>query len=576
MPLPELAGSLGLKRAAHLLRRATCGATKQQIDTFATYTPVQAITQLYRQTLPDPVLPIDPQTGQTWVTLTGQLTEANTEDSELQEFFKGWFIGQMLNPSLAYAARERLVMFLHTHFTTIQEKVNSSRALYFQNQLFRIFALDALNANPDVNIKELTVRISIDNAMLILLDGTLNVKGSPNENYGRELLELYTIGRGLEGNIVGTPDGDGDYVVYKEQDVQAAAKVLSGWEDDTDFEVANQYVAPDPAAGIPHGTVKGSITNASSHDNDPKTFSNRLDDTIIEADPLLLNGADPTFESSLDEIRQLVDLIYSKEETRKNICRKIYRFFVYGPHSAEASQAVDNAVITEMANTLLDNNYKIQPVIENLLRSQHFYEAGGTIPDDNFGGIIKSPLDLVVGTLRFFNVPVPDMAAAPQQFYDFTGEILRQLDLQGMKFYQPYDVAGYEAYHQFPLYHRFWITPNSITRRYDFMRDLVTTSRQFPIKVNAYAYVTANFAAVAPNARNLLIELVKYLFPISDNIDFNDGTNSGLTTARMNYFLAVMLQTFDEAYWTAEWSTNPEWMEYIFNALLQSPEYQLA
>src|SRR5688572_20190338 len=229
MPLAEISGALGLKRAAHLLRRATFGATKQQIDSYAALTPAQAITQLFRQALPNPVLPIDPKTGQTWVTITGDLTDANSEDGDLQEFFKGWFIGQMMNPSLAYSAREKMVMFLHTHFTTLQEKVNNSRALYFQNQLFRIFALDALNASPDVNIKELSVRISIDNAMLTLLDGTLNVKGSPNENYGRELLELYTIGRGLEGNVVGTPEGDGDYIVYKEEDVQAAAKVLSGW-----------------------------------------------------------------------------------------------------------------------------------------------------------------------------------------------------------------------------------------------------------------------------------------------------------------------------------------------------------
>jgi uncharacterized protein (DUF1800 family) len=571
MPLPEFSGTLGLKRAAHLLRRATFGATKQQIDSYAALTPAQAITQLFRQALPNPVLPIDPKTGQTWVTITGDLTDANSEDGDLQEFFKGWFIGQMMNPSLAYSAREKMVMFLHTHFTTLQEKVNNSRALYFQNQLFRIFALDALNASPDVNIKELSVRISIDNAMLTLLDGTLNVKGSPNENYGRELLELYTIGRGLEGNVVGTPEGDGDYIVYKEEDVQAAAKVLSGWETDDDF--ATVYLAPDPAAGIPHGRVKGGEMNASSHDNDPKTFSNRLDSAIIQANPPVTI---PTYESALNEIRQLIDLIYSKEETRKNICRKIYRFFVYGPHTTDHAKTIDDTIITEMANTLLASNYKIQLVIENLLRSQHFYEAGGTIPDDNFGGIIKSPLDLTLGTLRFFNVQLPDMTTQPGPFYEATGTIISQLDIQGMKFYQPYDVAGYDAYHQFPLYHRFWITPNSITRRYDFIRDLFTTGREYYFKIDSLAYVSSNFGAVAPSAPNLIIELVKYLFPISDSIDFSDATNSGLTTARMNYFRLKLLNGFDEAYYTAHWNDDAGWMEYLFNTLLQSPEYQLA
>ena len=137
MPLTPLSGTLGLKRAAHLLRRATFGATKQQIDAYAALTPAQAITQLFRQALPAPALPIDPKTGQTWVTISGELTDANSEDGDLQEFFKGWFIGQMMNPSLAYSAREKMVMFLHTHFTTIQEKVSNSRALYFQNQLLK-------------------------------------------------------------------------------------------------------------------------------------------------------------------------------------------------------------------------------------------------------------------------------------------------------------------------------------------------------------------------------------------------------------------------------------------------------
>src|SRR6478609_5430826 len=98
MPLPEYSGTLGLKRAAHLLRRATFGATKQQIATFAGYTPATAITQLFRQALPDPVLPIDPKTGQTWVTISGDIPDANSKDGDLQEFFKGWFIGQMMNP----------------------------------------------------------------------------------------------------------------------------------------------------------------------------------------------------------------------------------------------------------------------------------------------------------------------------------------------------------------------------------------------------------------------------------------------------------------------------------------------
>lgn len=581
MPLPEYSGTLGLKRAAHLLRRATFGATKQQIDAFAALTPAQAVNALFRQVLPDPLPPIDPKTGQEWV-LSG-VTDANSDAGELEEYFKAWLIGQMLSNgipagiSLAYSAREKVIMFLHTHFTTITSKVSNSRSLYFQNQLFRLFALDALNPDPDINFKQLTVKISVDNAMLRLLDGYLNVKGSVNENYGRELLELYSLGRGLEGTLPPTT-GPGDYILYTEQDVQAAAKVLSGWDTDETF------LSLDADTNLPRGTVKGSLTNASAHDNSPKQFSARFNNAIIQADPLLLNGSNPTEASALDEIQQLVDLIYSKPETAKNICWKIYRYFVYAPHTPEESLVIDTAVITEMANTLVSNNYKMQPVIENLLRSQHFYEAGaGTVTDDNFGGIIKSPIDLIVPTLRFFEVPIPDMTTATTAYYEATREIVNTVYNQAMSFYEPYDVAGYEAYHQFPIYHRFWITPNTLPNRYNFIRGVITSTEPGMFKVNVYDYVRNNIPnAIAADARLLVIELAKYLLPVTDNLTYDDAADdlSGLTAKRITYFKERFLQTFDEAYWTTRWNEGAgdlrDQLEYLFNALMQSPEYQLA
>ena len=581
MPLPEYSGTLGLKRAAHLLRRATFGATKQQIDVFAGLTPAQAITALFRQALPDPILPIDPETGQEWV-LSG-VTDANSDDGDLEEYMKAWLIGQMMSSgvapglSLAYSAREKVIMFLHTHFTTITSKVSNSRSLYFQNQLFRLFALDALNPDPLINFKQLTVKISVDNAMLRLLDGNLNVEGSVNENYGRELLELYSIGRGLEGTLP-PATGQGDYVLYTEQDVQAAAKVLSGWDIDDTFSTL------DLDSNLPRGTVKGSLTNASAHDNEPKQFSARFNNAVIQANPALLNGSNATEASALDEIQQLIDLIYNKPETAKNICWKIYRFFVYAPHTPSESLAIDGPIITEMVNTFESNNYKLQPVIENLLRSQHFYEAvTGTVTDDNFGGIIKSPLDLVVQTLRFFEVPLPDMTTAPLEYYEATGEIMSRVYNQAMSFYEPYDVAGYEAYHQFPIYHRFWITPNTLANRYNFIRSVFTAAEPGMFKVNVLQFVQNNIPnGVAADARLLVIMLANYLLPVTDNLTYDDAADdtSGLTARRVTYFKERFLQTFDEAYWTTRWNEGAgdlgDQLEFLFNALMQSPEYQLA
>lgn len=590
MPLPSFGGSLGYKRAAHLLHRATYGPTKLQIDSFATLNASQAVALLFQQPLPDPVLPLDPETGNEWV-LTGT-TEANSGDPELQEIFKGWFMGQMLalgvppSNQLAYSAREKIVFFLHTVLTGIQSKIDNSRSLYFQNQLFRKFAFDK-TLPVEFNFKELTKKISVDNAMLRLLDGNLNVRGSVNENYARELLELYSIGRGLEGTLppATTP---GDYFNFTEQDVRAAAAVLSGWELDTTFATFDEDVDlyTTGTQKLPRGKVRGSATNASSHDNTVKQFSDRFGNATIQPDPLLLNGTNATEESALDEISQLIELIYAQPETARNFCRRVYRYFVYH----EITQTIDDTIIAEMANTFISSGYKIQPVLEDLFQSQHFYDAAAGVTDDNFGGIIKSPLDLMIGTLRLFNVQLPDPTSNAAAYYEQTGDLIRTLTSMGMHYYEPFDVAGYDAYHQYPIYHRSWISTNYLVSRYEFIRDLVSDSQMGGMmKIDPVAFVQTNINnGIASDARLLIIELAKYFLPLADNLTFDTAAdaNAGLTAERLNYFLTAFLKSPQidadpEGAWTFRWN-NPVDMEVVrrqlenlFNAMLQSPEYQL-
>jgi uncharacterized protein (DUF1800 family) len=582
MPLPPFSGILGPKRAAHLLHRASFGPTKELIDTFANYNAATAVAQLFQQPLPDPVLPIDPKTGKEWI-LSG-ITDAN-KDSDLNSYLKGWFIAQMLgqNKSLAYATREKVIFFIHTVLTTRFEKVDDSRAIYFQNQLFRLFAFDK-NAGPKVNFKELAKKICVDNAMLKVLDGYLNVNGNPQENYARELHELYTIGRGLEGVFV-PPNIPFDYGVYKEQDVQGATRVLSGWDVDLEEnKPISAFVNIDPDTLLPRGKVKGNKTNASAHDNGEKKFSDRFASKIITPDPLLLNGTNATEASALDEISKLIEQIYAQPETALNICRRIYRFYVY--HAID--QALDNSIIKEMAATFTASGFKIQPVLEELFQSQHFYDAAPGVNDDNFGGIIKSPLDVMVGTMRFFNVQLPDYTTAAEDFYKKTDGLLRTLEVMGMHFYNPFDVSGYDAYHQYPIYHRSWIAPNYLTQRYNFIAKLIADSTTpGELHIDVVQFVKNKFSnAIASNAKTLIIELAKYLLPVNDNLTYTIGadTNSGLTAARMNYFLGTFLGIIDtnpEAAWTNRWNNNldPETvrnqLKNLFNAMLQSPEYQL-
>jgi uncharacterized protein (DUF1800 family) len=421
----------------------------------------------------------------------------------------------------------------------------------------------------------------VDNAMLRLLDGNLNVKGSPNENYGRELLELYTIGRGFEINLP-PPTGEGDYVFYKEQDVQQAARVLSGFDFDDTFSTI------DPDTLLPRGSVRGSATNASAHDNASKTFSSSFIDTstglpyVIAPDALLLTNGNATEASALDEISQLIDMLYEQPETAMHICRKLYRFFVYH----EITDAINTNVISMMADVFRANNFKLQPVIENLLRSEHFYDVAGGVTDDKLGGIIKSPLDIVTGTLRFFNYTLPNLISDAAGFYEQTGEMLSHIRNQGMEFYQPFDVAGYDAYHQYPIYHRAWISVNFLTNRYEFIERLLDPMNE-GIMVNVLQFVRDTVPmGVASNARALVIELVQYLLPWADNLTFDVSADDSatITAERLNYFLVTFLSDFDpdpEAQWTFRYTnqvgagTMQGQLTNLFNAILQSPEYQL-
>ena len=589
MPLNELTSALGKKRAAHLLRRTCFAGSINEIDAFATLTPAQAVDQLFNATLPEPVLPIDPLTGNEWI--TGAFAP-ESEGFELDRYFLAWHIGQMLGNGvddvvkLSYIFRERLVFFFHTHFTTKRSVVGSSRALYYQQALFRLFAFDQGDItipaedpmDPDTivprNFKQLTKKLSVDNAMLVFLDGRINVKGSPNENYARELLELYSIGRGLEGNVP-EPEFQGDYFYFTEEDVQAGARVLSG------FNVDQTFSNIDEETNLPRGVVRGGAI-ATSHEEGVKNFSFRMGNGLVTPDNDLMQTGNPTEESVLDEISQFVDLIYSQAETARSICREMYRFFVYH----QVDQVLQDDIIQDMADIFTANEFKIQPVLEALLTSEHFYEAEAGEDDNNFGSIIKSPVDLVLGFVRNFEIQLPDYETELNDYYDFTISLLGEIGQQGMNYYEPFEVAGYPAYHQFPIFNRSWITTNYLTNRYNFIRGVLSDGTNMEMgQVNVLDFVVNNFdTGTIRIAEDFIIAVAEYLLPNSNNLSF-DTSGGELTTERLNYFKTAMFEfaidADPEAAWTTRWdgnldaSTRANQIVDLFNAMLQSPEYQL-
>ena len=431
--IQPISSNLTSKQAAHLLRRATFGPTISEIDSFTGLSVDQALTLLLADQ-PAPSPPVDPETGLTWLP---KRSDINSGNDELIHVTKAWWLDLMRTspPSL----REKMVFYYHTHFTTISTVVNSASALYYQNELFRFYALG--------NYKELAYKICIDNAMLIFLDGRDNIVGLPQENFAREFLELFTIGKGPQV-------GPGDYTNYTEQDVQEAAKVLSGYNFDEDF------VTIDPDTNLPTGKLKGNNTIATQHDASTKTFSARFQNKTIA--PATVIDNETTKVDALAELQALVDLIFEQEETAKFICRKLYRYFMYYNINTE----IENDIIVPLANTLRANNYEIKPVLEQLLKSQHFYDMDNAINEDDLqGAIIKSPLEITIGTLRFFDVTFPDATNYSELYNNIYSAILGFLSDQGLDLLEPYEVAGYPAYHQNPDFNRNWISANYLANR---------------------------------------------------------------------------------------------------------------
>ena len=323
---------------------------------------------------------------------------------------------------------DRMAWFYHSHFTTIKSRVNRGTAIYYQIMLFRYYALK--------NFRELSKKICYDNAMLMHLDGRLNEKGQPNENFGREFFELYTIGKGQQV-------GADDYTTFTEHDVREAARVLSGYN--VDFDYANI----DPDTGVAMGVLKGSGDTATRHDSGEKLFSERFQQTIIK--PIELINDEATKTAALDELDQFVNMIFSQPAAAQYICRKLYRYFVY----YDITPQIEQDIIVPLAQVMMNNDYEMLPVLTTLLSSQHFFDTdNGVVTDDNRGAIIKSPLELEVGALRFFKVQLPDQTSDLAGFYQAYHDLMNKMSSQGLDMYEPFEVAGYAAYHQTPDYNQ--------------------------------------------------------------------------------------------------------------------------
>jgi uncharacterized protein (DUF1800 family) len=515
--LAPYTGSWTVNEVTHLLKRTMFGAKKSDIDYFLTLSPGAAVDELLNNIVaPSPPVrdyglmededgvmhdDLGVAIGQTWVNDPNMASAAQIRgdiNRNRMEGLKKWWAGLIINQQRSI--QEKMVLFWHHHFSVQQEEVGQYWFLWRHHNLLRTNVLG--------NVKTITREICIDPAMLVHLNGYLNSRQAPDENFARELQELFTIGKGNDS-------------LYTEDDVIAMARVLTGWRINNN--PLNSYL------------------DTGSHDTGSKTFSAFYNNTVIAG------STDPN-----QELDALMTMIFNTTEAARFFCRKLYKWFVY----YEIDDATETDVIIPMATALQTNNYNVRPALELLLKSEHFFD---TI---NQSCYIKTPYDIIVGTLREFSVPFPAYTNYATGYPLFYSVYQNAADMQ-QQLFQPPDVSGWPAYYQDPMHYELWVNSNSLPRRADFTDALINDS---VIDVRAFANYSTN-----PADPNQLIDDVTALllrYPLSAN---------SKTYVKRNF---LTNNVADDTIWTNAWNTNNTTvinnsLREMFKFLMNLPEFHL-
>ena len=296
---------------------------------------------------------------------------------------------------------ERMTLFWHNHFVSSEQKVRSPQLMYRQNALLRRHALGSF--------ADLTHAIARDPAMVIYLDNASNRKGQPNENFAREVMELFTLGEGR----------------YTEQDIKEAARAFTGWSIDPD---RGEFLFREPAHDDGFKTVLGKSGN--------------------------LKGDD------------VLNILLAHPATAEHIVQKLWREFV--------SPVPDAAEVKRIARVFRDSRYDVKAALRAMLTSDAFYAK------ENRGTLVKSPVELVVGSLRQFRVTAGDMLP----FAVTTAQL-------GQNLFAPPNVKGWPGGVA-------WINSTTLLRRKQFLEQLFRADEARPMRTGMAADARAN-AQAAPD-----------------------------------------------------------------------------
>lgn len=372
LTLDEEEGNLTDEKAKHLLRRVSFGPTPSEVNLIKDRPIAEVVDELLgdgldylpinSDRLPDGnkslnwINTVEEDPSKVHVTIRGGI-EATHNSRYIQ--LSNWWLDLMRNDIVTQnnkSVTERLTLFWHTHwcieFTYDTQGYIPPPLLYRSNQSIRKYRLG--------NFKDFVEEMTLDGAYLLYQSLNLSSGKNPNENYARELMELFTMGIGN----------------YSEGDIREAARALTGWrvsahrQDPKPFEFFDTYFS------------------AKDHDLDSKQIMGET----IAARPEEDNTMDKVRE---EEVKGLIDILFRRrpDAIAEFICTKIYNHFVYSNPSKN-----DKLFIKELANEFVAVDFELLPVFKKLFKSKHFYEKAIS------GVQIKQPIELVVNLEKLLKI----------------------------------------------------------------------------------------------------------------------------------------------------------------------------
>lgn len=553
--LTPLTGTLGKRLAKHLLHRTTYNINKHRIEEFSKYTIDEALDKLAiipKKRLNQPIHWVQGDLTQPspWIDYDPIHGPVNLNNGSstflLRKMVISWWLDEARHDT---SYRSKMTYFLFTNFTLSSNQATGQRGLFYDYlKLLERFCLG--------DWKEFVFQVTKNSLMLLYLNNNQNTKWKPNENYARELLELFTIGKGPQVGL-------GDYTNYTEEDVVEGAKVLTGWT-----YKYNQRTAY--TNGKEHGDIPCGYANIYKHEFGKKQFSSRFNNHVIEAWDTNGKVESEREERMIWELKDYINMILNQDETAKFVCRKLYRFFV----ARNITTEIENDIIVPLATTFREN-YNLEEVITQLFKSQHFFDADDSDnKDEIIGGLIKSPLNLGLQTLNLINYPTRDPLTDGKHYYKNFYYFQLNSNIMSAANESPFDppsVAGFPANYEAPDYDKFWFNTATIIPRYGMITILLNSKKT----IIPYAIATFVDEHVSnPYKPEILVrELTDLLFP--EEIDQD----------RLNYFVNDILLdngSLTTEMWADEWSNfktgnNPhieDALQPLLSALLWSQEYQ--